>query len=374
MDTVSFTTRKTMDSGSLPNVAPTVAAPDVADPDIPLGLEARLRLEMVNACHEVGITEEEARAALQCLRDDRIGFFVKQGAFDAPSLQVLNEFDKKHKYDPIFDEKPVEDKSFVAHRFQSATPLLPEATPGAVMVRIEAYLKTFGFTLIPRQQKERERRKRRTTAWTPRRKPAPDYIGGCKVIKSLMEGPLQLPHCDLATPKGFHRWEHVDGTVCSVLVSLQGMDLDIWGTLKYFKDNNIPFPQHPVAVPSLTLKLQPGDFVMFRFDLIHAGTSYPEKNLRLFALAAPKTLRNYSGVDIQSETTNYVDCVCGAARVERARRLHETIPTVRGRVKVINSEGREVTVSVWECTCPPRVTSGDTHEKWMKQNNVKNLF
>ena len=39
-----------MDSKSLTTAAPTVAAPDVADPDIPLGLEARLRLEMVKAC------------------------------------------------------------------------------------------------------------------------------------------------------------------------------------------------------------------------------------------------------------------------------------------------------------------------------------
>jgi len=349
-----------------------VAAPDVADPDIPLGLKARLHLEKEKACQDVDITMQEAQAMLDCLRDDHVAWFIKRGAFDVPSLKELQDFDKKHRYDAIFDGKPIEDKSPDTYRFQSACPLLPEKTPGAVMVRVEAILNTFGFTLIPRIKKEQERRKR--SQWSSRRPEAPQYFGGCKVIKSTPCGPLQMPHWDYAPPKNFYRWKHESGTVCSVLVSLQGMELDIWATLKYFKDNNIPIPQHPGAVPYVTVYLQPGDFIVFRFDLVHAGRSYPEMNLRLFAIAAPKGLRDYSGVDIMAETTNYEPCDCGAARIAKARRLHEKIPTVRGRVKIMNSEGREVEVPAWECTCPPRKTRGDSHAAWMKRHKVKNLF
>jgi len=92
------------------------------------------------------------------------------------------------------------------------------------------------------------------------------FHGGFKIIKS--EGrkrPInQLPHVDFGAVRQHDRSDHSTGMVSSILVSLQGMELDIWETVEALEKKSLPFPQHPSAVPSVTVSLDPSDMIMFR--------------------------------------------------------------------------------------------------------------
>jgi len=75
-------------------------------------------------------------------------------------------------------------------------------------------------------------------------------------------------------------------------LSSEGMWLDIWGTEKSYRTNRGPLPLHPHHRPLFTVFLGPGDVILFRYDLIHAGCGYAKPNFRVFC-----TFRAHTGIE-----------------------------------------------------------------------------
>jgi len=122
----------------------------------------------------------------------------------------------------------------------------------------------------------------------------------------------QRGHCDhdprIDTFEGFFDRTHKKKPVLSMIAPLsgEGMWLDIWGTEKWYRVNGRPLPLHPHDRPLFRVYLGPGDAILFRYDLIHAGCGYTKPNYRVFC-----TFRAYTGQEEwETNTTWQMTCEC----------------------------------------------------------------
>ena len=117
--------------------------------------------------------------------------------------------------------------------------------------------------------------------------------GSCVVIRSLAGCEAQAPHCDYIPTESLLACTE-DTIPCGFLVALQdGTTLDVWPQSHRLVRGEVT--RKSSAMRRTRLFLNKGDAVLFRGDLIHAGSSYGVDNIRLhFYLdhASCKRIRN----------------------------------------------------------------------------------
>lgn len=175
----------------------------------------------------------------------------------------------------------------------------------------------------------------------------------------------QRAHCDhdprLGSFGTFFDRENAKKPVLSMLAPLSaaGMRLDIWGTEKWYRMNEISLPLHPVDLPIFTIFLEPGDAILFRYDLIHAGCGYPEDNFRLFC-----TFRAHTGAETcEMNTTWQMTCKC----VDELKRQCKETPKTACTCPKERRDDPEApcTCGAHACKCPKRTKEAKlTYDAW----------
>jgi len=308
--------------------------------------------------------------------DHRCGWFVKRGILAVDDEAALLAWLECHDMDVIFNDLASEDvkqegeRVSIQQRYQSRVPFArgeAGVPPGVDLEKLEHYFHALRYEVVPKSIREG----------------AKEYFGGYKAITTDpapegVEPCHQIPHSDHGTPRLHWRYEpgramHLKGSLCSVLLALQPSEVDIWETRVVLeRDKRKKFPQHPKAVPKVTVHLEPGDILVFRFDLVHAGRGYRSKdNLRLFFTVSPFA---GSTVLIDDESTYYDNCECMAHFVKAAQKHKKRIPRVTDQEDTVDEKGKIVKKNVWNCQCPPRTNKGPSHEEWMKVTGKNNLF
>lgn len=115
-------------------------------------------------------------------------------------------------------------------------------------------------------------------------------INNWVIIKSLPKCHDQAAHCDYAQVGNILNISN-DFMPLSVLIALQSKTkLHIWP--KSIRNPNSVMPKY---IDKLTIEMDTGDMVIFRGDLVHAGSGYKEENYRLHAyMDSPKVPRIYN--------------------------------------------------------------------------------
>lgn len=290
-----------------------------------------------------GLTDEVIEGVRAALRDHNKGFAVLKNVFPEIGKVKAREWLQGRVWRQIFDGKDVEDPGFRSSRQITDDIGLPPPEL-ELYERLDAILGALRYKRWAVVQ---------GLYSAKRRKPQ-----------------HQKPHTDHRTPMGFWRKCQDRQTLASVLISLHGMEMDLWRTEKAYDLLGEPRPQHPGAVPLATLRLEPGDLVIFRFDLWHAGRGYEATNYRLFTTVVPEQ-RGPSTVDPSTEKTLTMDCDC-LLREKQGRRLRRrALPATECRCENKGRKGEKdvppCTCGIWVCKCRERCNSGpplDTCAQW----------
>ncbi len=103
-------------------------------------------------------------------------------------------------------------------------------------------------------------------------------INNWVIIKSLPNCHGQAAHCDYAQVGNIMNVQN-DLMPLSVIIALQpDTKLDVWP--KSIRNSKIKMPKQ---INKLTLNINTGDMIVFRGDLVHAGSEYDKENYRLHA-------------------------------------------------------------------------------------------
>jgi len=292
------------------------------------------------------------RDVLGCLRDDNLAFVVVEDVVAKLRFVTIRAWAhrlNKHGegWMGIFDSKFTKDPMYEQKRQQSSE-LVVEDLP--TELDFDMCLKLFnamGFTLT-----------------------------GLKLLFSVGYGAKetvhQILHMDHGTPHNYWTNSPREGPmVTSVIISLHGMELDVWRTGHWYAQHpKCQVPTHPSSVPLITLRVPAGAMVMFRHDLLHAGRGYPKDNFRLFGTLVPHA--GPGMIDAKTEDTFAAPCECQqdmlSAALSKARARHEN-----ANRHVLLDDDSEIVYD--PCTCPARTSSGPSYEEWKKEmhgtpNNV----
>lgn len=321
-------------------------------PETRQGRSKRLRREWKDATTQAcasfqwaGLSNEVIEEIRAALRDHDKGFAVINNVFPAIGKAKVSAWLKHRDWRDIFDGKDTSDGKFRSAR-QITNDIEPPPPELELYGRLDAFLGAIRY--------------KRCAA-----------VQGLYSVKRTMPR-HQKPHTDHRTPAGFWRRYEDRQTLASVLISLHGMELDLWRTERAYNLSRLPRPQHPTAEPLATLRLAPGALVIFRFDLWHAGRGYDHTNYRLFTTAVPEP-RGALNVDPSTEKSSTLDCACLWREKEERRRLKRALPATVCRCA---NGGRKVekdippcTCEIWVCQCRERCNVGEpleTCKRWWR--------
>jgi hypothetical protein len=102
----------------------------------------------------------------------------------------------------------------------------------------------------------------------------------------------QAAHSDYVPDTEFRKWISTNPPYLAILALTDGTKLNIWPG----SAGLIIMEEHRLfgkpAIPKTTLRLKKGELLIFRGDLVHAGSAYEEENIRLHIyLDSPKIPR-----------------------------------------------------------------------------------
>jgi len=249
-----------------------------------------------------------------------------------------------HRWDEIFNDKKrakdghktkQEPRVHQQQRYQSRVPFTVEGKkgpPGLDLSPLPLWFAANGYSILP----------------------------GIKALKcdpAPENGPkiAQIPHKDHKATPGYDRAKRETGHACSVLVAIFPTDVDIWESDRALKAAKRKPPSHPNSIAKVTVHLEPGDMLVFCFDVWHAGRGYSTlDNLRLFLQVIPFC---GSPLNFEDGNTHFEECSCMAKEVEEAKQRHKPIP----------SAIYEDNLVCRHCDCPPRTKEGPSYEEWKKK-------
>ena len=109
----------------------------------------------------------------------------------------------------------------------------------------------------------------------------PDHrVGGVVALRSQPGCQRQAAHCDYIPDDVFLDTDDVNVPLLFMLALEDDTKLDVWpGSHKLVRD--IRAARRMLPIVRKTLTLQAGDAVLFRGDLVHAGSEYSKQNTRL---------------------------------------------------------------------------------------------
>ena len=145
-------------------------------------------------------------------------------------------------------------------------------------------------------------------------------VGGLVALESLPGCSRQAAHCDYVPTAELLASRDDDVPLLALLALEPHTYLDVWPASHRIIRGA---PTTRATAPALrkTLDLEPGDLVIFRGDLVHAGSAYDNRNIRLHAyLDSPAVPRvaNRTWVIHQHEEP------------ATARRIKQALPTPSG--------------------------------------------
>lgn len=111
----------------------------------------------------------------------------------------------------------------------------------------------------------------------------PDHtVGGLVALESLPGCGRQAAHCDYVPTPELLKTRDEDVPLLALLAVEPHTHLDVWPASHRIIRGA---PETRATSPALrkTLDLEPGDLVIFRGDLVHAGSAYDRRNIRLHA-------------------------------------------------------------------------------------------
>jgi len=287
--------------------------------------------------------EDNLEEMRDCIRRHECGFVVIEDVLNVMPTQALHTWADSVKVDTqIFNSKDGEhSKTHLEKvRFQSAPMMVEETPPELGVKNIQLLASGMSCTL--------------------------EHL---KLLKSVRDKKKahQKPHSDFSFEKQHWRYKRKKAIVCSMIGSLEGMRLDMWGTSTYYDSQGIDPPRHPYCVPEFELVLKPGAIVLFRHDMFHAGSAYEKLNYRLFGVFIPFVDKGV--MDTSVETTYYPHCHCQWSVVQEAERLARE--QHRAVANFINYDKEKKGYILPECQCS-KVRTRDpkvaTYEKWAKTN------
>ena len=113
------------------------------------------------------------------------------------------------------------------------------------------------------------------------------------VLKSVKGCRKQLPHCDYEQDLTFATTQDRDIPLGCLICVMEGTTLDVWP-----KSHRLPCLHSDITdsvepISRTTIKLNVGEMLVFRGDLVHAGSSYQKDNYRVHVfLDSDKVFRN----------------------------------------------------------------------------------
>ena len=284
-------------------------------------------------------------AILGAIRDHKVGFALIKGLLGQLTRNQLYKWFKDLEEETLFDHLQPEDANYGvpspegdkhARFIYSDVGEVPE---GLLSENLHALLAALGY----------------------------EVHGNIIGIRSRgMKNPThQKFHCDhpprTSWGKGFFARSDEKLPPLSCLMSLQGMTLDIYATDEHLRREQLDVPVHPFARAATTVIMEPGDVILFRYDLYHAGRGYRKENIRLFASA-----RALKGKQEFAKNETWVPmCSCQMEILERyraAKKRKELVdpPNFNCICSEIERLKRGYVVgqcpgcSAWACSCPNR--------------------
>ena len=282
---------------------------------------------------------------MKALRDHKVGFVLIKGLLGTLSRNQIYNWFKNLEEETLFDHLQPEDANYgvpspdgtMHGRFiysDVGTP--PE---GLRHENLHAFLAALGY----------------------------EIHGSIIGIRSRgMKYPFhQRFHCDhpprKSWGKGFFQRSDDKLPPLSCLMSLQGMTLDIYATDEFIRRQELDVPVHPFARAATTVVMEPGDVILFRYDLFHAGRGYRKENIRLFASA-----RALKGKQIFAKNETWVPiCSCqedilNQHRAQKKQKKDAEYPrfdctcSEKERLQRGYVVGQCPGCGAWACSCPHR--------------------
>jgi len=289
--------------------------------------------------------EFDKDAILAAIRDHKVGFALIKGLLGTLTRNQLYKWFKGLEEETLFDQLQPEDANYGvptpegdkhARFIYSNVGEVPE---GLLSENLHALLAALGY----------------------------EVHGNIIGIRSRgVKNPFhQRFHCDhpprTGWGKGFFARSEQKLPPLSCLISLQGMTLDVYATDEFIRSEGMDVPVHPTARAATTVVLEPGDVIIFRYDLFHAGRGYTKENIRLFATA--RALKGHQ--EFATNETWVPMCSCHVDIIKRYRATKKRQSDVdppnfvctcseEERLKRGYVVGQCPGCGAWACSCPPR--------------------
>lgn len=113
------------------------------------------------------------------------------------------------------------------------------------------------------------------------------------ILRSKPGCKTQMAHCDYVPDQALAQVNDEETPLGAVIAVMPGSKLRIWSGSHRLAVTNPEFYGRKKPILPVDLELEPGDIVVFRGDLVHAGASYQEENIRVHVYldhdAVPRT-------------------------------------------------------------------------------------
>lgn len=101
------------------------------------------------------------------------------------------------------------------------------------------------------------------------------------IIKSKPGCNIQQAHCDYVPDQNMSLTDDNDMPLSAIISFMKGTKITIWRKSIRYSFINSEYIKKSIKIYPEEIYLNPGDILVFRADLVHAGSNYNEENIRL---------------------------------------------------------------------------------------------